>query len=245
MTQITQAPSQSTNSQQNAFNELEQIASILSHDVKGSFHHITCFTDLIRKELDAGNIEIVQSYLSIIDQSADKLSKTVSELISYADLHRTLNNKTLKDLKSCVQAAIDQLTPTITETSSTIHIDVSGELFIDTSLMTQVFEHILENAIIYKHPNRAPKIDISSFCSEKFLTVSITDNGLGIPIKFQNQAFDLMRRFHTAPQYAGLGVGLAKCRRVIELHGGTITVDSEYADGCRILINLPKDQKTT
>ncbi|ACT59117.1 sensor histidine kinase [Hirschia baltica] len=241
---MTQAPNQNLNNKPNAFNELEQIASILSHDVKGSFHHITCFTDLIRKELDAGNIEVAQSYLSIIDQSADKLSQIISELVAYANLHKLVKHETRTNLKSCLHAAIDKLAPTIAQTSSTIHIDVSGELRIDTALMTQVFVHILENAIIYKHPNRLPEIHISSDHSEEFLTISIKDNGSGIPLKFQNQAFDLMRRFHTAPQYTGHGVGLAKCRRIIELHGGTINLDSEYVDGCRILITFPIDHKT-
>lgn len=222
------------------FEELEQIADILSHDVRGSFHHITAFTDLIRKELDKGNKDLVLTYLSIMDQSTHKLSNTVEELVTFSRLHMGMEHIGPVDLDQCIDNVIEDLTPVIVASDAQVSRSDIGLVKGDAKRLSQVFSHLLDNSLKYRKMGQTPTISLTSALSSEYVSVAVKDNGIGIDEKYHDKVFDLMRRLHTETEYPGNGIGLSSCRRIIELHGGSISIDPTYSGGTRFTIVLPR-----
>ena len=106
------------------------------------------------------------------------------------------------------------------------------------SLLTQVLRNLLDNAIKYSDPERAPAIRINTFPAEPGLVgVRVIDNGIGIPREMRQQVFDVFLRL-SAGEASGNGLGLSVCQRLIERHGGKIWVEEGDAGGTAVLFTL-------
>lgn len=100
-----------------------------------------------------------------------------------------------------------------------------------------------ENAVKFRHPERSPKIQISSeplADRPSLVRIVVADNGIGIDERYVESIFDPFHQLHRRERFQGTGMGLAVCRRIVEGHGGTISAESEVGEGTRILIDLPK-----
>lgn len=113
---------------------------------------------------------------------------------------------------------------------------ISGDL----PLMARVFHCLIDNAL--KHAGGAPIITIDCHDEDGMAIVSVTDDGPGIAVHLHNRAFELFSRLDADAAGSGAGMGLAECRKIVELHGGTLVIDPGYELGLRVLINLPQHQ---
>jgi signal transduction histidine kinase len=101
----------------------------------------------------------------------------------------------------------------------------------DVTMMRQLFQNLLENAIKFRKPGLQPDIEIGCKESDEYWNFYIKDNGIGISLEFQEKIFLLFRKLHSSSKYEGTGIGLALCKKIVEQHGGKIWVDTQYKDG--------------
>ncbi|CAA7627891.1 Signal transduction histidine kinase [Candidatus Terasakiella magnetica] len=221
-----------------ANSELERFAYVASHDLQEPLRTITCFSQLIERDYGAGFDSRGREYLDLVTTSAKRMHGLINDLIAYARV--TANEKphhTAPIAASC-HNAIANLHQAATDCGALIEVGDLPELTADPLQVMQVFQNLIDNAIKYRHPDRPLRIDIKAERQDGFWVITVADNGLGFTPGEQD-VFELFRRLRPHQGYAGTGVGLAICKRIIQRHGGRIWVDSTPDQGSVFSFTLP------
>jgi light-regulated signal transduction histidine kinase (bacteriophytochrome) len=143
------------------------------------------------------------------------------------------------DCNQLVTEVLEELSAVIKETQAMITVSVLPNLYGYASLKS-VFRNLIGNAVKYTKKNERPVVAITCKDSGKEYLFSIKDNGIGIEAKYKERIFIIFQRLHTRNEYAGTGIGLSICKKIIELHGGKITVESEPGKGSAFNFTIPK-----
>ncbi len=110
-------------------------------------------------------------------------------------------------------------------------------LSVDRSQLTQLFQNLIGNALKFRRD--APQVHVSVSIEGDLATFSVRDNGIGIEADYLERVFAIFQRLHTRDEYAGTGIGLAICRRIVERHDGRIWVESEPGVGTTFYFAIP------
>lgn len=220
--------------------ELKQFAYITSHDLKEPLRTISGFTSILKRKyadkFDAKGIE----YLQFVIDSADRMGDLLTGLKSFVTLDLDKINKTLSevDTHKTLNDSLANLKLKILETES--------EVIIPTTLpvvhghpqyLTQLFQNLLLNAM--KFCTTKPKIVIHWEEQEGFIQFGIQDNGIGVNPAFKEKIFGIFNRLDKK-NYEGTGMGLAICKKVVQLHQGTMWVESDGATGSTFFFTIKK-----
>ena len=129
------------------------------------------------------------------------------------------------------------------QTGGRVDVEPLPTIEVDRTQMRQVFQNLLGNALKFRKPDTAPQIRISSQqyseSGQELCELHICDNGIGFDLKYGDRIFQPFQRLHGRKTYEGSGIGLAVCRKVVERHGGTITVQSQPDQGAIFIVKLP------
>jgi len=115
----------------------------------------------------------------------------------------------------------------------------------DAIQLAQVFQNLIGNAIKFRRPNSVPVITISATKQTDHYLITVADNGIGIDAKYFERIFQMFQRLHGRTEYPGTGIGLALCKKIVERHGGRISVASEPGKGTTFSFTLPFDSALT
>jgi light-regulated signal transduction histidine kinase (bacteriophytochrome) len=129
----------------------------------------------------------------------------------------------------------------ILESKARIHVEDLPTLKVDRVHIRQLFENLIGNALKYRNPDQSSDITI---CAQKnqqnSWQISVADNGIGFDEKYIDRIFKPFERLHGRETYDGTGMGLAICKKIVERHGGTITVKSSLGNGATFSFTLPE-----
>jgi signal transduction histidine kinase len=155
------------------------------------------------------------------------------------DLRETQLRTTAFDLAEAVEAAAGELREEILSSSARVVLGPTLSVVADRALVTRAVRGLIENALRYG--GDAPTISISCQDEDGMVAISVADDGPGLPRHLHARAFEPFSRLDNARGVRGGGMGLAECRKIAELHGGTIAIDPDYDVGLRVLVNLPQN----
>ena len=113
-------------------------------------------------------------------------------------------------------------------------------VYCDKQLLRQLFQNLILNAIKFSREDNDPIVEISCDEMYKYWRFTIKDNGIGISREHFDKIFVLFQRLHTQKKFEGTGIGLATCKKIVELHGGSIGVESEEDKGSRFIFTIKK-----
>ncbi len=223
--------------------ELAAFASVASHDLREPLRTITSFLGLLERDYRGKLDERADEFITFIMDAANRMRALINDLLTYArldkgkpELFETFETQVVfEDKLSLLQLSIDECGARITAEDLPI---VHG----DRSQISQLLQNLLSNGLKYRS-EESPVIRITATDSDdgRFWHFSVRDNGIGIPEKHFADIFQPFRRLHgTGSAYAGSGVGLAICHKVVERHGGRIWVESEEGNGSTFHFTLPK-----
>lgn len=217
--------------------EIEQFAYAASHDLQEPLRTILNFSKLLTEKLENYPDEEINEYMSRIHGGAKRMSNLIFDLLEYSRIGKDLSMSTTDCNKLLHEILID-LTAIIHESSAEIHVN---KLPVITSYdLKSVFQNLILNAIKFKKKGISPVINISSSDTGKEFLFTVKDNGIGIEKEYYDRIFIIFQRLHTRFEYTGTGIGLSQCKRIIELHGGKIWVESEFGNGSTFYFTIPK-----
>jgi len=219
--------------------QLKNFALIVSHNLKShtaNFESLLEFYDDTEDEKEKN--EIIE-HLKTVNSS---LTKTISNLNKIVNTHNTntISKQTI-NLREVIVNTMNLLEVKIKKTNTIININMDSTLELDFNLayFESIIQNLLSNAIKYRHPNRIPIIDIDSKTTDKKITITIKDNGLGLDLnKYGEDVFGLYRTFHNNENSEGVGLYLIKNQ--IEALNGTIDIESTVDVGTSFILSFSK-----
>lgn len=219
---------------------LEQFGGIISHDLKAPLRQIRVFSEMIKEDIEFGKTDELAKWSSHVVNRARSMERMISSLFAYSRLAYQGVHLEKFLLSESVSAAWENLSVSVADSRAQL-VDMSDLIVTaDLNLLTQLLQNIFANSIKYTEDGVAPEIRVSAENVGCATVIVVEDNGIGIDPVHADSIFGVFQRLHLdETRYAGSGIGLALCRRVVESHGGTIALDSSYADGARFVIRLP------
>jgi len=217
--------------------DLERFAYAASHDLQEPLRTIASFTELMarRPTTDEQTLE----YIRFIQSGVTRLETLIRDLLTYSQLSQDGGLDTIVDLREVLGETLFNLQTAIKETSTVVDADALPPVPGRRGQLVQLFQNIIGNAIKYRS-ERPPRIQISIRPSEKNSWLfAIRDNGIGIDMQYAELIFGVFKRLHSGREYPGTGIGLATCKRIVEIHGGTIWVESQMGEGTTFYFRLP------
>jgi light-regulated signal transduction histidine kinase (bacteriophytochrome) len=219
--------------------DLEQFAYVASHDLKEPLRAVTGSVQILQaryaQQLDAHANDVIQHTV----EGASRMQTLIDDLLTYSRL--TTREAPMKetDFTDVLLGALANLELPIKESKAVITHDPMPKLRGDATQLVQVFQNLISNAIKYRS-NRTLKIHVGVDKHPSEWVFSVRDNGIGIAPQYADRIFRIFQRLHTRREYAGTGIGLAICKKVVERHGGRIWVESELEEGSTFHFTLPK-----
>ena len=216
---------------------LSEFAFVAAHDLQAPLRNSALFAELLRSELDVQDItlnEEANSHLEEVEKGLARMREMVSDLY---DLFR-LDSQTIElkpvDLTDVALAAADQVTSALTELDAKLTIEKLPIVNGNSSLLIQLFQNLLSNACKYAEvENLVIRVHAETDIAERKVRVFVDDNGQGIPRHAMRTVFEPFKRLHQNTDIPGAGVGLSLCRKISNIHGAELYVDSSYEDGAR------------
>lgn len=212
---------------------LEHFAAIAAHDLKSPLATITSYLDLLKDESDEKNIRYIELCLG----ASVRMRSLIDSLLSFAKLSTKQKELEPVDLNEIVDLTKKNLAETITKNSALIEASHLPVVMGDKDLLTQLFQNLIANAIKFKS-NNPPYIQISFEEKDHNFILALKDNGIGFDPKYKEDIFTLYKKL--SGKYSGSGIGLATCRKILELHGGKIWVESAIDKGSTFFFSLNK-----
>lgn len=233
---------------------LQQFAYIASHDLQEPLRKIQSFSDLLIRQLDEHLNETSRSYLERITAAGARMSLLIKDLLAYSRIATRQQTFGPVSLMTIVQDTLTTLEWEIQQTEARIQVDELPVVNGDESQLGQLFQNLLTNAIKFVRPDQSPVIAIRyRQCPPEDLPltikpdaqvpfyhqINVVDQGIGFDIKFLDRIFQVFQRLHGKNEFAGSGIGLAICQRVVENHAGGITAHSAPGQGATFSVYLP------
>ncbi|MFF2701602.1 ATP-binding protein [Streptomyces cyaneofuscatus] len=218
--------------------ELEQFAYVASHDLQEPLRKVSSFTQLLQRRYGGQLDERADQYIDFAVDGANRMQTLISDLLNFSRVGRVHNAQQSIDLNKTLKETLSALSVAVEETGATITHDPLPDLVADPSQMAMLWQNLIGNAVKFRRPETAPKIHITAAPEAGLWRFTVTDNGIGIPPEYAEKIFVIFQRLHTKDTYSGSGIGLAMCKKIVEFHGGTITIDPDYRDGARIVFTL-------
>jgi signal transduction histidine kinase len=217
--------------------ELEQFAAVASHDLQEPLRMITSYIDLL--QLRYGHLfdATAANYFDHVSDGAQRMRALINSILAYSRLGQDGVVFDEIDSAEAVADAMLQLAPRIAETKGVITTGDLPRVRSNRLLLGQVFMNLIGNALNFCEER--PTIRINAQDDGGLWQFTVTDNGIGMPRELQDKLFKIFRRLH-AGKYKGTGIGLATCKKIVDLHGGRIWADSKEGSGSTFFIALPK-----
>ena len=219
--------------------EIERFTYLAFHDLRAPLITIKGFTGALKQDLEAGRRDEVRRDIERIEGAADTMDDILSDLLEFARIGRVRRPSEEVDLLQLVRQALVALDGLLREKD--ISVQVSPDLPTvhgDRVRLRQVFENLIENAAIYTAEHKQPVIEIGMMQDGGQQVIYVRDNGQGIDPRYHHRIFELFEKLD--PGTRGPGIGLALARRIIEVHGGRIWVESEgQGRGSSFYFTLP------
>jgi PAS domain S-box-containing protein len=222
--------------------ELESFSYSVSHDLRAPLRAISGFSEILARRHRASLNEEGQHYLDNIVQASERMGHLIDDLLTYARLGRSRVRREPVSLASLLGEIARNMQAHLDKNHGTLNLSsdfpvVSG----DQTLLSQVFTNLFENAFTYINPNLPPQVSVTWQSEEKQVVIKVSDNGIGIPLEYQEKIFNMFQRLHSEDKYPGTGIGLATVKKSVELLGGSVWVESKVGAGSTFFIRLPKE----
>ena len=224
--------------------ELEQFAYIASHDLQEPLRMVASYTQLLSRRYKGKLDSNADEFISFAVDGASRMQRLIKDLLAYSRVGTRAKDLFDTSSEEALQQALINLRGAVEESGAQVTHDPLPIVVADEMQLIQLFQNLVGNAIKYQNPG-TPRVHISAARDgEKRWTFSVRDNGLGIDSQYFERIFGMFQRLHKREEFEGTGVGLAICKKIVERHGGSISVKSELGHGSTFSFALGESEKS-
>jgi PAS domain S-box-containing protein len=219
--------------------ELARFAALASHDLSEPLRVIAGFARLLAQRTDLALDDSARGHLEQIVASTTRMQQLIEGMLSIARLQPQALAREPVALDDLLALVVDDLAVAFAERDARVRAEPLPRVWGDPVQLAALLRNLLANALKFTPQDRAPVIDISPQPDPRHWTITVADNGIGIDPRHRAEIFEPFRRLHSHDTYPGTGLGLASCRRIVELHGGRIWAEPNEPVGTRFRFLLP------
>ncbi|TVR77733.1 MAG: PAS domain S-box protein [Chitinophagaceae bacterium] len=219
--------------------ELEQFAYVASHDLQEPLRSITNYVRLLEINTKESLREETIHFLKVITNSAERMKVLIRELLNFSRIGRD-RTVTEVDCNLLLKEVLSDMHYMIENSGAKIKAEKLPVLNANEIEIKQLFQNLISNAIKFKKSDTVPEIHIESKESEDLYEFSVKDNGIGIKEEHMHKLFFIFQRLHNEKEFPGTGIGLATCKKIVELNEGKIWIKSEPGKGSVFCFTFPK-----
>ncbi|MEV6845938.1 ATP-binding protein [Actinoplanes sp. NPDC051411] len=224
--------------------ELTAFAGVVAHDLRAPLAAIAGHIELLEQDLDAmDELDEFRYTLDRVRNSADRMCRLIDDLLAYATARDAPLRLEPVDLSEVVDEVVHERTAHLRkDRAPRIEAGPLPTVRADPAMIRQMMDNLIGNAIKYTRDSEPAQVRITADrLDDAWAEIQVSDRGIGIPSDQRTSIFESFSRAHRGQSYAGTGLGLAICRRVVDRHGGTISVDDNPLGGARFHIVLPTE----
>lgn len=218
--------------------ELEHFAAVAAHDLKSPLATISGYLDLIldaaKDRLEKKSIE----YIYVVQNASERMRRLIDRLLDYARLTSSPTQFQSVNINNVMTSVLQDLHRATEETHAEIIYGLLPIVKGDPDLLTQLFQNLIANSLKFHGP-QLPTVHLNFKIQEDMILFTLKDNGIGFDPKDKEDIFALYKKLRGEVEYQGAGIGLATCRKVVELHGGKIWAESTPGLGSTFYFTLP------
>ncbi len=219
---------------------LLQFVRISSHDLREPLNTVVQFVGLVEEDHGAELPADARHYLKLVRNAGERMRTLLDDVVRYARLqHGETEPRTPVALTPLMDELCDALAAQLDATGAQLHIGELPRVLGHASLLSQLFQNLVSNALKFVPPGSVPRIEITAQLAEGMATIGVKDNGIGISSEGQGRLFQPFARLNLRREFEGTGLGLAISRQIAEAHGGTIGVHSQPGEGSTFEVRLP------
>lgn len=232
--------------------ELQDFAYVASHDLQEPLRKIRAFADLLIEDFNDALDDTGRYYLERMQDGAKRMSQLISDLLDYSRITTRAQPFEPVDLNKVMHHVISDLELRISDVEASIDVDDLPTIEGDETQIRQLLQNLVGNALKFYREDTRPVVRVeaeelapamrSGDARGPFVRIRVIDNGIGFDEKYLDRIFTPFQRLHNRSAYAGTGMGLAICRRIVERHDGELAAESVPGQGSTFTITLPKRQ---
>ncbi|MGV3556656.1 PAS domain S-box protein [Larkinella arboricola] len=234
---------------------LQQFAYVASHDLQEPLRKIISFSTLLQEQY-AERLGEGTDYLERMQSAASRMSTLIRDLLAFSRLTTRKDTAGVVALTEVVNQVLTDLDLTVQETGATVEVEPLPTVYGDSSQLRQLFQNLISNALKFRRAQVAPVIQVTTHlmpsvdlplsvkparAAAAYHRFDVSDNGIGFEEKYTERIFEVFQRLHGRSEYAGTGIGLAICEKVVMNHGGAITAVSKPGVGSTFIVYLPAE----
>ncbi len=219
--------------------ELEQFVYAASHDLQAPLRHIASYVEML--ETESPTHEESKQWMKYVIEGVSTMQSHIDGILKYSSVGK--HGKIFKqiDMAIVVHNVLGILRIPLSESGCNIVVGDMPVIVASEINMNQLFLNLIENAMKFMKPDTVPQIRVGVTETARFWEFSVSDNGIGMHNKDQDRIFEMFRRLHTRAEYPGSGIGLSLCKKVVEIHGGKIWVNSAPDKGAIFSFTIAKN----
>jgi len=232
--------------------ELEQFAYVASHDLQEPLRMVSSYVQLLAQRYKGKLDSDADDFIGYAVDGAIRMQTLINDLLAYSRVGTRGKPPEPTDCETVHEQVLTNLKMAIEKSGAVITHDALPTVMADESQLVQLFQNLIENAIKFRG-DEVPRIHISATRGSAFVdsdsrqenthheawVFAVRDNGIGLEPEFFDRIFTIFQRLHSRDEYAGTGIGLAVCKKIVERHGGRIWVESELGMGTTFFFSIP------
>jgi signal transduction histidine kinase len=224
--------------------DLEQFAYVASHDLQEPLRKVASFCQLLEQRYGGQLDERGEQYIAFAVDGAKRMQQLITDLLTFSRVGRTSEGFAPVVLSDVLAAAWSGLQPRVEETGGRLEDRVPEDLSVqgDGSLLQMLLTNLLGNALKYHRPDVPPVVRVTAELDGGQVVLTVADNGIGIPEEYADRVFVIFQRLHGRDEYEGTGIGLALVKKVVEFHGGSVSLVPSPLGGACVRCSFPAER---
>ncbi|HUR09995.1 MAG TPA: response regulator [Flavitalea sp.] len=236
---------------ESANKDLDRFAFMASHDLQEPLRKIRTFSDRVLLKYNNTLDEEGKMYISRIQNASARMQALINDILTFSKLSVETDAFVHADLNAIVSDVLIDMEIIIKEKKAKIEAEKLPVLLVNPGLIRPLLANLISNALKYSKKEVTPVIRIrcettdvrvasnGKESEEKYCRIYIEDNGIGFDQKYAEQIFHMFKRLHLNTEFEGTGIGLALCKKIVEMHNGYISAKSKPGEGASFIISLP------